>query len=362
MVRKKTEKINNSVSNVKKMDNKNISNVSISVNNENAEVKQEDKKEEFVEIPIGKVFSGLKMDRMRENPWILSTIVLGIVLVIVLISTFNGIGGGITGGVVSENNAGQNVIDFINAQGQGSATLVSSEKEGSLYKVTVNYNGDEVPVYTSLDGKYLIVDPISLSGDVNAGADNGAEAGEPITSINYADAPVKGDVNAEITIVEFSDYQCPFCGKFYSETLGQIDTNYIKTGKVKLVYLDFPLNSIHPEAQKAAEAARCVGEQKGKEGYYKMHNKLFESQTQLSIDNYKKWARELGASGSAFDTCLDSGKYASAINANLAYGSQLGVSGTPAFFIGGEEIGYTSVSGAQPYSVFQQIIDSQLSG
>ncbi len=91
--------------------------------------------------------------------------------------------------------------------------------------------------------------------------------------VEIGDSPVKGDANAPITIVEFSDFQCPFCARFYTQTLGQIEREYIDTGKVKLVYKDFPLNSIHPNAQKAAEAARCAGEQNK---FWEYHDKLFE--------------------------------------------------------------------------------------
>ena len=139
--------------------------------------------------------------------------------------------------------------------------------------------------------------------------------------------------------------------------MSSIEKNYIKTGKVKLYYRDFPLSNIHSNAQKAAEAARCVREQKGDDGFWKMHNKLFENQQDLSIENYKKWARELGVSGSKFDSCLDEGKYESSVQKDSTYGQSLGVQGTPAFFINGQ-----LVSGAQPYSVFEQVIEAELSG
>lgn len=172
--------------------------------------------------------------------------------------------------------------------------------------------------------------------------------------VSADDDPSLGNKNAKVTMVEFSDYQCPFCSKFFLETLTQLDKDYIKTGKVNLVFKDFPLD-FHEKAQKAAEAARCVGEQINDVGYYKMHDKLFSNQDNLSIENYKKWARGLDVDGKKFDTCLDSGKYESVVKADLEYGQQLGISGTPAFFINGK-----LVEGAQPYSVFKEIIDSEL--
>ncbi|NOZ81244.1 MAG: thioredoxin domain-containing protein [DPANN group archaeon] len=112
----------------------------------------------------------------------------------------------------------------------------------------------------------------------------------PTVQVSVDDDAMKGSPDAKVTIVEFSDYQCPYCERFYSQTLGQIEKNYIDTGKVKLVYRDFPL-SFHPHAEKAAEAAECAGEQ-GK--YWEMHNKLFDNQESLGVDNYKKWAGDIG--------------------------------------------------------------------
>ena len=154
---------------------------------------------------------------------------------------------------------------------------------------------------------------------------------------------VKGDLNAPITIVEFSDYECSFCAKFYSETYSQLKEEYIDTGKVKLIFRDFPL-SFHQNAQKAAEAAECAGEQ-GK--YYEMHDKLF--------DSFKQYAKELDLNTNTFDICLDSNQMASEVQKDMRDGQSAGVRGTPAFFINGELI-----TGAQPYSVFKQKIDSLL--
>ena len=166
------------------------------------------------------------------------------------------------------------------------------------------------------------------------------------------DDPVKGDSKAPITVIEFSDFQCPFCERFYTQTLPQIEENYIKTGKVKLVYRDFPLTSLHPMAQKTAEAAECADDQ-GK--FWEYHNKIFENQAALSIDSLKKWAADLGLDTGEFNSCLDSGKMASEVNKDLQEGSNAGVQGTPSFIINGQ-----MVSGAQPYSVFQQVFDSLL--
>ncbi len=304
--------------------------------------------EETIEIPIGKFF---KLSKLRENPWIITTIVFALAFILILVFK----PGGITGDVVNEEVVGNNIISFINSQGRGEASLVSVDRDGSLYNVVVKYNGEDIPIYATLDGNYLISDLIPLSNSVtgNSGDSSGRDNTQKVENIEIDNAPSIGEINAKVVIVEFSDYECPFCGRFYTETLPQIKKSYIDTGKVRLVYKDLPL-SFHPNAQKAAEAARCVGAQKN-ELYFKMHDKLFENQQSLSEENYKKWAREIGANGAKFDSCLSSGEFADEVKADLEYGERLGVSGTPAFFING-----ISVSGAQPYNVFEQIIEAEL--
>lgn len=166
------------------------------------------------------------------------------------------------------------------------------------------------------------------------------------------DDSVKGDADAPVTIVEFSDYECPFCARFYSQTYGQIVSEYIDTGKVKLIFRDFPL-SFHQQAQKAAEAAECAGEQ-GK--YYEMHDMLFEDGVVGGIPTFKGYAQDIGLDTTEFNTCLDSGAMASEVQKDFLDGQKAGVRGTPAFIINGK-----LVSGAQPFTVFQQVIDAELS-
>jgi len=172
-------------------------------------------------------------------------------------------------------------------------------------------------------------------------------------TVELGDAPILGSKDAKVTIVEFSDYECPFCGRHFSQTLPQIKSNYVDSGKARLAFKDFPL-SFHPNAQKAAEAARCAGEQ-GK--YWEMHDILFENQQALSLSSYKSWAKGIGLDSTRFDSCIDSGKYAQAVSNDLNYGQQVGVQGTPAFFING-----ILISGACPYSTFSQAIDAELAG
>lgn len=159
---------------------------------------------------------------------------------------------------------------------------------------------------------------------------------------------IKGDKNAPVTLVEYSDFECPFCGRV-QPTLEQVLDEY--KGQVKLIFRHYPL-SFHPNARKAAEASECAAEQ-GR--FWEMHDKMFENQQALSVDNLKDYAKELGLNTSNFDKCLDDGKYAQKIQDDIAEGSQYGVQGTPATFVNGELI-----SGAQPYDNFKSVIDSLL--
>ena len=177
-----------------------------------------------------------------------------------------------------------------------------------------------------------------------------------IASVNAEDLvdddPVLGNKNAPLTIVEFSDFQCSFCARFRQQTFDQIKKEYVDAGKVKFVYRDFPLSSIHPMAQKAAEAAECADDQ-GK--FWEYHDVIFEKQASLSIASLKQWASELGLDTNDFNKCLDSGKYSSEVNKDSNDAQKAGGQGTP-FFIVGE----VPVSGAQPFAAFQQAIESQL--
>jgi protein-disulfide isomerase len=170
--------------------------------------------------------------------------------------------------------------------------------------------------------------------------------------VDADDDAILGDPNAKVTIIEFSDYQCPFCARFWSDTLPLIKKEYIDTGKVNLVFRDFPLNSIHPLAQPAAEATECVREQGGDEAFYEMHDQIFANQHSLSNANLINWAKTIGYD---IQSCLSSGKYAQEVNDDLQDGAGAGIRGTPGFVINGQVI-----SGAQPFSVFKQIIDANL--
>jgi protein-disulfide isomerase len=162
-------------------------------------------------------------------------------------------------------------------------------------------------------------------------------------------APFKGPAKAPVTIVEFSDFHCPFCRRVIP-TLAQLESQYGE--KIKLVFRDFPIEGLHPGAIKAHEAARCANEQ-GK--FWSYHDKLFAAPSGSSPELFKGLAKELALDAVAFDTCLGSGKYQAAIKRDIEEGTRAGVTGTPAFFINGRLI-----SGAQPLEAFARVIDDEL--
>lgn len=184
----------------------------------------------------------------------------------------------------------------------------------------------------------------------------------PIVHVSLDDDPVKGNPNAEIIIVEFSDFQCPFCSRFYDQTLPLIQQNYIDTGKIKFVYRDFPIDSLHPNARPAHIAAECADDQ-GK--FWEYHDILFERVGQwqsLSMsnlgDSFLAYAEELELDQSNFIECLQSESTAQEVHSDYLAGVEYGITGTPGFFVGTEKDGFIKLNGAQPYSVFAQVIES----
>jgi protein-disulfide isomerase len=160
--------------------------------------------------------------------------------------------------------------------------------------------------------------------------------------------PIRGNPAAPVTIVEFSDYQCPFCSRV-NPTLDRIRQTY--GDRVRIVFKDFPLSN-HPQAPKAAEAARCAGDQNT---YWEMHDAMFANQRALDVPTLKQTARTLGLNGATFDQCLDSGKHARAVADGLALGEQMGVNSTPTLYINGR-----AVLGAVPFENFKTVIDEEL--
>ena len=189
-------------------------------------------------------------------------------------------------------------------------------------------------------------------------------AAPQIIQVSLDDDPVKGDPNAPITVIEFSDFQCPFCLRFYQQTLPQLEEVYINTGKIKFVYRDMPLDSLHPNARPAHIAAECADEQGKFWGY---HDILFEKQTEWqrlpSSDlstTLMQYAVDLGLQTASFETCLNSEDIADEVNQDYVEAGLYGATGTPTFFIGTEKDGFIKLVGAQPFAVFQNEIDNQL--
>lgn len=179
-----------------------------------------------------------------------------------------------------------------------------------------------------------------------------------VVEVSVDDDAVLGDPNAPVTIVEFSDFQCPYCRSFFNETLPQLISDYVDTGKVKIIYRDFPLSG-HAQASSAAQAAECARSiANSDEAYYTMHDWLFEN---MATWSGQSTASELfiAAAQEELDvdirTCLESGEMQDEVNADMTAGRGYGVSGTPSFFINGKKI-----VGAYPYEIFQAVIESEL--
>ena len=186
--------------------------------------------------------------------------------------------------------------------------------------------------------------------ELRAGADDiRVELDPPRTPVEVVEGdPVLGPAGAPVEIVEFSDFQCPFCQRL-TATLDRLKAEY--GDDVRLVFKDFPLPN-HAEAFKAAEAGLCANVQ-GQ--FWELHDAMFERQDELGVDDLKRHADELGLDQAAFDACLDSGRFAEQVSADLRYGESLGVQSTPTIFINGR-----AVMGAAPYEVFDEIVRDEL--
>jgi protein-disulfide isomerase len=171
----------------------------------------------------------------------------------------------------------------------------------------------------------------------------------PRVTVGEANNPAKGPAGAPVTLVEFSDFQCPYCARV-NPTLAKLQETY--AGKLRIVFRDLPLLTIHKNAGHAAEAAHCANDQ-GK--FWEMHDRLFANQAKLAPADLKEHAVALGLDATAFNQCLDSGKYTAEWRRDSEEATRLGLSGTPAFFVNGRLL-----SGAQPYEAFAAVIDEEL--
>lgn len=193
----------------------------------------------------------------------------------------------------------------------------------------------------------------------------GAPSGPNVAGkiFDLGDNPSLGSDDAKIALLEFTDYQCPYCKRHKENTQPQIDSEYIDSGKIRFVSLDMPLTRIHPLAVKAAEAAHCAEEQ-GQ--YWQMRDQIFTNQKNL--EPWNAHAEALGMDVGEYEACLDSGKYTDAVNADLAEATKAGATGTPSFVVAviddkdpSKVRGITFIRGAQPFAAFKTALDDAIS-
>ncbi|MGH8509165.1 MAG: DsbA family protein [Gammaproteobacteria bacterium] len=181
------------------------------------------------------------------------------------------------------------------------------------------------------------------------------------TVLEVGDAPLKGKKDAKLTVVEFSDYQCPFCRRHVETTLPLLEKDYIATGKLRYGFLDFPIESIHAQAVKAAEAAHCAGDQ-GK--YWEMHDRLFANQKALAPEKLPGHAKAIGIKVEPFGKCLESGEYTGKVKRGIAEGQKLGITGTPTLLLGrsaGDQVKEVKMMvGALPFALYKEEIEKLL--
>ena len=181
-------------------------------------------------------------------------------------------------------------------------------------------------------------------------------------SLSLGTSPSRGSATAPLVLVEFSDYECPFCIRHFMQTMPELEREYISTGKLRYVFMDFPIDQLHPEAIKAHEAARCAGEQ-GK--FWEMHQRLFTPAGTHRVDRLKNLASEAGLDRATFDTCLDSGRMLAPVRASVDRATQLGADGTPQMYLGIADADGTfrilrSIRGAVPFAQLKPVIDELL--
>lgn len=182
-------------------------------------------------------------------------------------------------------------------------------------------------------------------------------------SIDLSNGPFKGSATANVVLVEFSDYECPFCIRHFTQVMPQVEANYIQTGKIQYAFRDFPIDQLHPEAIRAHIASHCAAEQ-GK--FWEMHTRLFSKAGTHTPQDLSARAKEAGLNLSAFSACVADDKYSAAIRQSTSFAISLGASGTPFFMVGTMDPGtkqfkpLSRLPGALPYAQFQQAIDAAL--
>ena len=230
---------------------------------------------------------------------------------------------------------------------------LSYDLHHELYRVYLNLTqgqiNQEIEIHVTRDGTALVMGEIN---HINGGSD--AEKIEEKINIELSENELSiGDLNAPVTVVEWSDFQCPYCKKFYEDTIKEIKTNYVDTGKVRFVYKHFPL-SFHESAELSAMAVECANEQGV---WYEYHEAIFENQAgNYDESDLIKWSQGIVGDQNEFRSCLSSNRYSEKIKNDMNYGQSIGVQGTPGSVVNGIKI-----DGAQPYAVVASIIESELS-
>jgi len=292
---------------------------------------------------------------LKKNNWRFFSAILSIILLISIIINLSMYISLASTDIDKEVIAG-NSVNYINANlldGNTKASLINSEEKNGVYLLKLDINGKSFDSYATKDGNLLFTSAIDMKkpiDNLNINPEDNINSNAK-SDISPDDDPSIGPANAPVTIIEFSDFQCPFCARA-EPTVNQILSTY--KDKVRLVYRDFPL-SFHQYAQKSAEASECSDEQ-GK--FWEYHDLLFEKQQEWSsigITKMKDYAAQLNLDSKKFNDCLDSGKYSSEVQKDFEDGQKAGVSGTPAFFING-----ILISGAQPFENFKKVIDAEL--
>jgi protein-disulfide isomerase len=236
-------------------------------------------------------------------------------------------------------------------------TVHPAKKSSTVWPTPNRHNQDWIPVLVGLiffllglGAGYLVWGRATA-----APAAQQAAANDPGKVTRYKvpvdDDPTIGPADAPITLIEFSDYQCPYCTKWENEVYPLLLKEY--GSKIRFVYRDLPL-TFHGNAQSAAEAADCAGEQGA---YWKFHDALFSEKYGLGMDAYRKYATDLGLDANALVACVEEGRYTEEVKADASFAESIGFGSTPTFFING-----IAVVGAQPYETFKQIIDLELAG
>ncbi|MEK6918054.1 MAG: thioredoxin domain-containing protein [Nanoarchaeota archaeon] len=340
------------------------------------EVKKTDKVEHKVpeeQISVHKVPSVTQ--RMRQNPWIVSTLILVVVTFILLIGNFSGSSGKIDGAsVASKADVEAKIMSFVKSQVGDDATLVGTNVTNGLYMVTISYQGQQVPIYMTLDGKNLVqgVAPfdaiLQQAQQQNSGSGTASAGSATKVNIPLGNSPSIGNANAKVTVIEFTDFSCPYCeaasgyntqmasslqnqNPGWQPIVSNLLKDYVDTGKVRFV-TKYAFG--HSGGKPAQSVAWCLNDQNL---YWKFYPLAFaKSATEVEdLNLMKEIAKSIGADMTKLQSCLDSKKYDAQFTTEQTEAQQAGVSGTPAFFVNG-----ILVEGAVPYSQIKQVIDAEL--